>query len=246
MPDCANERTISQVTRREHTHRNAWKRGLWRIFDIIFALPGLVLLAPLLAAIALAIKLDDCGPVFYSQLRVGQGFRKFRVLKFRSMVADTACGSPLTAPKDSRVTRVGRFLRRYKLDELPQLVNVLKGEMRLVGVRPQVDRFVEMFREEYEELLQAPPGITGLSTLKFRNEEQFFQEGSIEAQYVEEILPRKLKLALEYERTRTFRSDLAILFRTVLSLASPSAKTNSGVPNLAVPVFQKIFPKDSD
>lgn len=246
MPDCANERTISQVTRRERAHRNAWKRGLSRIFDIIFALPGLVLLAPLSAAIALAIKLDDSGPVFYSQLRVGQGLRKFRVLKFRSMVPDPACSSPLTAPKDSRVTRVGRFLRRYKLDELPQLVNVLKGEMRLVGVRPQVDRYVEMFREEYEELLQAPPGITGLSTLKFRNEEQFFQEGSIEAQYVEEILPRKLKLALEYERTRTFLSDLAILFRTVLSLASLSAKTNSGAPNLALPAFQKIFPKDSD
>jgi lipopolysaccharide/colanic/teichoic acid biosynthesis glycosyltransferase len=246
VPHDGCQRTISLLDR-EIRSWNAGKKGLRRAFDVIFALQGLAFLTPLLALIALAIKLDDGGPVFYSQFRVGQGLRKFRVLKFRTMVPDHPCSSPLTAPKDARVTRVGRFLRKYKLDELPQLVNVLKGEMRLVGVRPQVDRYVEMFRKEYEELLlQAPPGITGLSTLRFRHEDQFFQEGSIEAQYVEKILPRKLKLALEYERSRTLLSDLEILFRTVVSLASPSAKSDSKLSRGRFPALQKIFSKDAD
>jgi lipopolysaccharide/colanic/teichoic acid biosynthesis glycosyltransferase len=240
------QRTISPLLHREIPRWNARKKALRRAFDIILAFQGLAFLAPLLAMIALAIKLDDGGPVFYSQVRVGRGLQKFRVLKFRSMVPDPAYSSLLTAPKDARVTRVGRFLRKYKLDEMPQLVNVLRGEMRLVGVRPQVDRYVEMFRKEYEELLQAPPGITGLSTLRFRNEEQLFQEGSIETQYIEKILPRKLKLALEYERSRTFLSDLEILFRTVLSLASPSVKSNSKASEGALPALQKIFTNDVD
>jgi len=240
------QRTISLLLSLEIPRWNGGQRALRRAFDIIFALHGLAFLAPLWAMIAFAIKLDDGGPVFYSQLRVGQGLRKFRMLKFRSMVPDPACSSPLTAPKDARVTRVGRFLRKYKLDELPQLVNVLRGEMRLVGVRPQVGRYVEMFRTEYEELLHAPPGITGLSTLRFCHEEHLFQEGSIEEQYIGKILPRKLKLALEYERSRTFLSDLEILFQTILSLASPSAKSSSRAPNLLLPALEKTFPKDSD
>ena len=172
--------------------------------------------------IALAIKLDDGGPVLYSQSRVGKGLRKFRLLKFRSMFSSCAEGSLLTAPRDARVTRVGRFLRRYKLDELPQLVNVLKGEMQLVGVRPQVERFVDIFPDEYGELLQTPPGITDLASLSFRHEELLFLENSIEEEYIAKILPIKLEIALKYSRTRTFLSDLEILFRTVLGFQSPS------------------------
>jgi lipopolysaccharide/colanic/teichoic acid biosynthesis glycosyltransferase len=183
---------------------------------------GLALLAPIFAMIALAIKLDDGGPVLYSQDRVGKGLRKFRLLKFRSMFSGCAEGSLLTAPRDPRVTRVGRFLRRYKLDELPQLVNVLKGEMQLVGVRPQVGRFVDIFPDEYGELLQTPPGITDLATLNFRHEELLFHEGSIEELYIAKILPIKLEMSLKYSRTRTFLSDLEILFRTVLGCQSPS------------------------
>jgi len=238
------QRTIS-VLRGEVPHWSDGMRALRRAFDIMCTVPGLALLAPLLAMIALAIKLDDGGPVLYCQWRVGKHLQKFRLLKFRSMHSGLADGSLLTSPQDARVTRVGKFLRRYKLDELPQLVNVLKGDMRLVGVRPQVDRYVEMFRKEYEQLLQAPPGITGPATLTFCHEEQFFQEGSIEEQYVEKILPCKLKLALDYESSRTFLSDLRILFRTVLSLGSPSAKSNRKAPNDSLPALQKIFTKDS-
>jgi lipopolysaccharide/colanic/teichoic acid biosynthesis glycosyltransferase len=193
-----------------------------RAFDAISAAAGLALLAPLFATIALAIKLDDGGAVFYSHFRVGKGLREFRLLKFRTMISGPTDGSTVTAPQDARVTRVGRFLRKYKLDELPQLVNVLRGEMQLVGARPQMEKFVEMFREEYEELLQDTPGITDLASLSFRNEAQFFHRGSIEQQYINRIMPAKLRMSLKYARTRTFQSDLKIIFRTVLGLPSPS------------------------
>jgi lipopolysaccharide/colanic/teichoic acid biosynthesis glycosyltransferase len=203
-------------------HRGITDRALRRAFEIICATTGLACLVPLFVLIAMAIKLDDGGPVLYSQFRVGQRLRKFRLIKFRSMFCHCEEGSPLTALLDARVTRVGRFLRRYKLDELPQLVNVLKGEMQLVGVRPQVEKFVDFFPDEYEELLQAPPGITDLASLSFRNEERLFQGNSIEELYIAKILPIKLEMALKYSRSRTFLSDLEILFRTVLGFESPS------------------------
>ena len=191
-----------------------------RAFDICASAAGLALLAPAFAAIALAIKLDDGGPVFYFHIRVGKGLQDFRVRKFRSMFTSSS-GSPLTAPEDVRITRVGRLLRKYKLDELPQLMNVLKGEMRFVGVRPQVERFVAIRRDEYRELLQEPPGITCLASLWFRNEQELYSQGSIEQQYIEKILPMKLAISLEYERTRTCFSDLEILFRTALGFGCP-------------------------
>jgi dTDP-4-amino-4,6-dideoxygalactose transaminase len=191
-------------------------------FDRFCAIVGLTVLAPLFAVIAAAIKIDDGGPAFYLQHRVGKDLRTFRLLKFRSMILDPVEKSLLTAPADPRVTRAGRILRKYKLDELPQLVNVLKGEMRLVGVRPQMARYVEKFPREYKMLLQVPPGITDLASLIFRNEEQMFHEGSIEEQYLTRILPSKLQLSLKYHRGRTFLSDIDILLRTVLGFKSPA------------------------
>lgn len=215
--------------------RKAWRATLRRAFDFACAAAGLAALAPVLAAIAVAIKLDDGGPVLYLQDRVGRGLQKFRLLKFRSMFAGVAEGSFLTAPGDTRVTRVGRLLRRYKLDELPQLVNVLKGEMQLVGVRPQVQRFVDLFPNEYGELLQSPPGITDPASLSFRDEESLFHVECIEELYITKILPFKLQIALNYSRTRTFLSDLGILFRTVLGMGlSPTVrqgeKFHAGAP----------------
>jgi len=237
MPCPGHRRAISLLLRPGIPDWHTAKRVLRRAFDIVLAAPGLALLFPLLATIALAIKLDDGGPVMYCQYRVGKGLRKFRLLKFRSMHAGCGGGCLLTAPQDARVTRVGRVLRKYKLDELPQLVNVLKGEMQLVGVRPQVERFVEIYPVEYGELLQEPPGITGPASLYFRNEEQMFHEGLIEAQYIRRILPIKLHMSLNYSRTRTFRSDVEILFRTVLGLGAPStvlreAGIGPGMPSL--------------
>jgi lipopolysaccharide/colanic/teichoic acid biosynthesis glycosyltransferase len=195
----------------------------WRaLFDATCAALGLIAMAPLFGMIAIAIKLDDRGPIFYSHVRIGRKFKEFRLYKFRSMIASTVEGSTVTAPQDARVTRVGAFLRRFKLDELPQLINVFKGEMQLVGARPQMDKFVKIFCEEYCELLESRPGITDLASLIFRDEAKFFLEGSIEEQYVKRIMPIKLEVSLKYSRTRTFVSDLEIIFRTVLGLPCPA------------------------
>jgi lipopolysaccharide/colanic/teichoic acid biosynthesis glycosyltransferase len=189
-----------------------------RTFDIFCATTGLLLLSPLLCAIALAIKFDDAGPVFYRQVRVGRNFRTFRVLKFRSMVPGADRDGLLTAPRDSRTTRVGRWLRPYKLDELPQLFNVLNGDMQLVGARPEVEKYVQMFRHEYAVILQERPGITDPATLAYRREDEMFSNTGMEEQYVEEILPAKLKHSLEYQKQRNLLSDVQILFRTVSGL----------------------------
>ena len=161
--------------------------------------------------------------MLYAQDRVGKNFRSFRLLKFRSMAPGSERSGVLTAPSDSRITRVGRVLRKYKLDELPQLWNVLQGDMQLVGPRPEVARYVERFRERYAILLRQPPGITDPASLAYRHEEQCFQAGAIEQQYLARILPDKLRLSLEYQRRRNFFSDLAILLHTVAGLI-PFAK----------------------
>jgi lipopolysaccharide/colanic/teichoic acid biosynthesis glycosyltransferase len=221
------------------------KHVVRRWFDAICAAAGLVLLAPPFVLIALAIKLDDGGPVFYSHFRVGKGYRKFRLLKFRSMVSSSVTSSTVTGPLDVRVTRVGRFLRKYKLDELPQLWNVVTGDMQLVGARPQMDKFVRIFHAEYEELLQQAPGITDLASLSFRNEQQFFHPGSVEEQYITRIMPAKLKMSLKYSRTRTFLSDLDILFRTVLVFPSPSTAWEGTIFERAPHSLSKFVPRSS-
>ncbi len=191
-----------------------------RAFNVVCAGLGLLLLLPLLAAIAAIVKCHDGGPVFYAQRRVGKGFRSIRVLKFRSMTVDADREGLLTAPADRRLTRVGRVLRKYKLDELPQLWNVFTGDMQLVGVRPEVEAYVALFPEIYTRLLTQPPGITDPASLAFRHEENLFMADRMQEQYVTEILPEKLRLSLNYQRNRSFFSDLGVLLKTVLNLNS--------------------------
>jgi len=191
-----------------------------RAFDLLCAATGLIVLSPVFILITLAIKMGDRGPVFYSQPRVGKGFREFRLLKFRTMVPRAERNGLLTALGDSRITRVGRFLRKYKLDELPQLINVLKGDMQLVGSRPEVRRYVELFPSQYAVLLRERPGITDPATVAYRHEEQSFEAGRMEEQYVSQILPRKLELSLDHLRQRNFRCDLSILFETLVGSRS--------------------------
>jgi lipopolysaccharide/colanic/teichoic acid biosynthesis glycosyltransferase len=209
----SSESDISEVV----PERATVARGVvfTRLFDFICALGGLIFLAPLFGVIALAIKLGDGGPVFFAQNRIGKNFRQFQFYKFRSMVEGSDREDGLTAPGDSRITRIGRIVRRFKLDELPQLFNVLKGDMQLVGSRPEVDRYVQMFRQQYAVILQDRPGITDPASLAFRHEDRILRADRLEQQYVDEVLPAKLALALEYQRKRTFRSDLSILFRTL-------------------------------
>lgn len=188
-----------------------------RLIDVAGSAIGLLLVSPLLAVAAIAIKLTSPGPVLFRQERIGRGFRPFRILKLRTMhVRPPGEHLQITAGGDPRVTRVGRVLRRLKIDELPQLVNVLRGDMSLVGPRPEVGRYVEMFRADYEEVLRCRPGITDLASIKYRDEEAILAAAADpEDAYVTAVLPDKIALAKEYVRTRSTRLDLQIMARTL-------------------------------
>jgi len=194
---------------------------LKRTFDFIMALAGLVLLSPVMLAIAVAIRLDSPGPVLFRQERVGRHGRPFRILKFRSMrwqpVGDRS--SPeLTVAGDARVTRTGRWLRASKLDELPQLINVLRGEMSLVGPRPEVPRYVAHYPPGVRErVLSVRPGITDEASILFRNEGEILSRSpDPEQAYLTEVLPRKLEIYDAYARRHGLLGDLRILARTFL------------------------------
>ena len=191
-----------------------------RVFDIMVSLVGLILLLPLLLVTAAAIKLDSPGPIFFRQRRIGRGFRPFFIYKFRTMTDNSQnTGAFFTVEHDPRITRVGKFLRKSKIDELPQLINVLKGEMTLVGPRPEVPSYVELFRADYEEILRVRPGITDLASIKYRDEAAVLgQSPDPEAEYVKCVLPDKIKLAKEYIRRSSFLFDLGLMFKTFYRL----------------------------
>jgi lipopolysaccharide/colanic/teichoic acid biosynthesis glycosyltransferase len=191
-----------------------------RALDVAAATLGLLLLSPLLIAVAVLIKLTSRGPALFCQERIGRRFRPFRVWKFRTMVQDAPMrGGPLTVGDDPRITRLGRLLRSTKIDELPQLVNVLKGEMSLVGPRPEARRYVEQFRADYEEILQVRPGITDLASIQYRHEADLLGQGRDgERTYIESVLPEKIRLAKEYIRRASFWFDVKLLGWTVASL----------------------------
>jgi lipopolysaccharide/colanic/teichoic acid biosynthesis glycosyltransferase len=194
---------------------------LKRAIDIAVAAVLLVLLSPVFVAIAFAIWWDSGKPVLFSQVRVGRRFRSFRIYKFRSMRAASA-GPAITAATDARITRVGRLLRTTKLDELPQLWNVLKGDMSLVGPRPEIPRYVEQFRPRYEAILSVRPGITDLASLEFRDEEQVLARASDPLlEYAGVVLPAKLDLAEQYVQRRSFALDFSILWRTLCVCIAP-------------------------
>ena len=187
-----------------------------RLADITGACLALLFLSPLMAAIGVAVRLADGGPVIFSQERIGRGLRTFRLYKFRTMAAGGA-GPQITAADDPRITPVGSFLRRTKLDELPQLVNVVKGDMSLVGPRPEMARYVALFPEEFAQVLAIRPGITDFAALEFFDEEKLLATcADREKAYVEELLPRKLSLYREYLDRRGFLTDSAIICRTML------------------------------
>lgn len=194
-----------------------------RTFDVCFSLCGLLLLAPLLLGIALWIKLDSPGPALFRQQRVGRGGAPFFIFKFRTMVVDAEkVGMPLTVGHDPRITRIGRFLRRSKLDELPQLLNVLRGEMSLVGPRPEVPRYVQAYTEEQRQVLSVRPGITDLASIKYRDENDLLAEAEDPEQtYLQRIVPDKLRLNLEYIRTASLRKDIEIILATLLKIVFP-------------------------
>jgi lipopolysaccharide/colanic/teichoic acid biosynthesis glycosyltransferase len=191
-----------------------------RVFDVIVAAVGLLLLTPILLLVSLLIKLDSPGPVFFTQERMGRKFRSFRIYKFRTMVPDAPqLGGKITAGADPRITRIGRYLRWAKVDELPQLFNVLKGDMSVVGPRPEVRQYVELFRSDYEEILQVSPGITDLASVHYRHEAELLGRAeNPEDRYVKEILPEKIKLAKEYLHRSSFFFDIVVLLKTFIAI----------------------------
>jgi len=174
----------------------------------------LILLSPVLIVISLLIRKEDGGPLFYRGVRVGRHGQRFRVFKFRTMVVDAEnIGGPSTADDDPRITRAGKFIRKYKLDELPQLINVLKGEMSFVGPRPEVQHYVDMFNEEERAILSVRPGITDFATL-WNPDEGRIIAGSLDPEktYMVEIRPSKIRLQLKYVRERSFGLNLKLIF----------------------------------
>lgn len=194
-------------------------RMVKRAFDIISAAAGLIILSPVLLAIGAAVKLHDGGAVFYRARRVGKGGELFDVLKFRTMIPDAHKQGPgITASGDARVTPVGRLLRKTKLDELPQLINVVRGEMSLVGPRPEDPRYVEQYTADQREILSIRPGITSAASLAYRNEEQLLSGDDWERLYLDEVMPAKLAIDLEYIRHRSLATDISLIVRTVKSM----------------------------
>jgi lipopolysaccharide/colanic/teichoic acid biosynthesis glycosyltransferase len=193
-----------------------------RLLDLALAGTGLVLGGPLLAVLAAAVKLDSPGSAFFVQTRVGKDHRPIRIVKLRTMSASGG-GAQITASRDPRVTRVGRLLRMTKLDELPQLWNVLRGDMSIVGPRPEVPRYVERYRPEWRRLLSVRPGLTDLASLTFRDEERLLALArDRERAYTDVVMPMKLALALEGLERRSVLDDLAMIARTALAVVRPS------------------------
>ena len=188
-----------------------------RIFDIIASLVGMIILTPILFIIILWIKFSSKGPLFYIQKRVGKDFREFNLYKFRSMIVDADKQGPsVTSGDDNRITKVGKIIRRTKIDELPQLLNVLKGNMSLVGPRPEVMKFVSQKREEYKKVLSIKPGITDNAAIEFRDEESIMEQyEDKEKAYIAIVLPQKIELYYKYIDNISFLNDIKLILKTL-------------------------------
>lgn len=192
-----------------------------RLFDVFSSLVGLLILAPLLVLVALLIKYDSAGPVFFRQERVGLNGRVFRIHKFRTMVAESESkGLQITAGADKRITKIGTYLRKYKIDELPQLIDVLVGNMSVVGPRPEVPSYMACYPDEVRRLvLSVRPGITDKAAIEYKDENLTLGEATDPHRaYVEEILPKKQAFYVDYVNGRSFLGDIKIVFRTLLEI----------------------------
>ncbi len=190
-----------------------------RAFDILVSLAGLIILSPLLLLLAIAVRVTSPGPIFYRAVRVGRGGIEFRLLKFRSMVVNAdRIGPAVTGAADPRITPIGRLLRRTKLDELPQLWNVLVGEMSLVGPRPEAPKYVALYTRKQRAVLKVRPGITSPASVRYRNEEALLTGEDWERKYIDEIMPAKLAVDLEYAAHPSLIRDIGILFQTAIAL----------------------------
>jgi len=201
-----------------------------RLTDVVFSALGLIALSPVFAVTAILIKYDSRGPVFFRQERMGRDFRPFMIYKFRTMRAGAEKkGALITVGGDARITPVGSFIRRYKIDELPQLINVFFGDMSLVGPRPEVRKYAELFSSDFRKLLRVRPGITDPASLRYSEEEAILaSSGDWQEHYVKRILPEKIKLSLRYLDSRSVLYDLKLIFRTIIKIAGKHEDFASG------------------
>jgi lipopolysaccharide/colanic/teichoic acid biosynthesis glycosyltransferase len=187
-----------------------------RIFDICSALISLVLFSPLIIIVSIWIALDSKGGIFYRQIRVGKNQKEFGLFKFRSMRPNSDQAGQITIGNDSRVTRVGRFIRRFKIDEVPQLINIIKGDMSVVGPRPEVPKYVELYSKEQLKVLTVLPGLTDYASIEYLDEQKILgASNDPDKAYIEEVMPAKLKLNLKYISDRAFWLDIKLIFRTI-------------------------------
>jgi lipopolysaccharide/colanic/teichoic acid biosynthesis glycosyltransferase len=192
-----------------------------RLFDITLSFIGLLLLLPFFVITAILIKLGSNGPVFFRQERIGRNFKDFKIYKFRTMTFDAENKGPkITVGGDQRVTKIGKYMRKCKIDELPQLINVLKGEMGFVGPRPEVRKYVELFKSDYKKLLKTRPGITDPASIKYSNEERVLSlSKNWEEEYIKKILPEKIKLSSQYvDNSNNILVDLNLIFKTIIKI----------------------------
>lgn len=191
-----------------------------RLFDIIASFLGIVILYPMFIIVAVCIKIDSKGPVFFKQKRVGKNKKIFEIYKFRTMVTDAEkLGKQITVGNDARITRVGKFIRKCKLDEFPQLINVLKGEMSLVGPRPEVPRYVELYDEYQEQILLVQPGITDYASIEYRNENDILgKSNNPEDTYIQEVMPAKIELNMKYIKNISLIEDVKLIINTILAI----------------------------
>lgn len=190
---------------------------LKRLFDIVVSFIGLLILSPIFLIIAIVIKLNSKGPVFFRQVRVGKDGKEFRIFKFRTMVVDAEKkGMQITVDGDSRITKPGHFLRKSKMDELPQLINVLIGDMSFVGPRPEVPKYVAMYDENQISILKIRPGITDIASIEYRDENSLLGKSEDpEETYINEIMPRKIELNVKYIKKMSVIYDIGLIFKTI-------------------------------
>ncbi|MFY9402186.1 MAG: sugar transferase [Candidatus Omnitrophota bacterium] len=192
---------------------------LKRAFDLVVSLLSLYFFIPIIILISFTIKLATKGPVFYQGVRVGLNGRPFRIIKFRSMVVNAeAKGGYSTALNDARLTKIGKFLRKYKLDEIPQLINVLKGEMSIVGPRPQVEEYTKLYKDEEKIILTVKPGLTDYSSIEFIDLDSILGDDDVDAKYLQEIEPKKNELRIKYVKEYSFLKDIKIIIQTIKSI----------------------------
>jgi len=191
-----------------------------RLLDLCISGIALILLIPFFVIISILIKLDSPGPIFFRQVRVGTGFKQFRIFKFRTMLTDAERrGTQVSTSDDPRITRAGWFLRKYKIDELPQLINVIIGDMSLVGPRPEVPRYVKVFRKDYEEILTVKPGITDFASLEFKDENELLKASeNPEQKYLSEILPAKIDYYRKYLKEQSMYTDVKLILKTIWAI----------------------------